>query len=312
MIVSPIRWINHAAALWKLIRIIPVLCWGGGAVFLGISASVSYLALSFPWLNFFFALFTVLLLQGIASHSLNDYEDWKSGTDQLSPGILSGGSGVIRLNLFTPRQLLFFTRLSFYMSVALTCYLCYHLGSLHLFLFLLVGLWAVFAYTSPPFRLSYRPLIGEWLAAWPAMVACTAGTSFLLIERIPVLNWWAGILHATISIAWLMQHHLPDIAADLMAKPAKNTTVAYVCARWGWRYVTMPSALYYFIAVLLGLNALALHSGFAISILAGLLGMILALTTDPRNLSDITRKQIGMMMISCLHFFLLSLSFIYY
>jgi 1,4-dihydroxy-2-naphthoate octaprenyltransferase len=312
MIVSPLKWTNHVLGLWKLIRIFPVLCWGGGAVLLGASTSFAYFGLLFPWQTSIFALLAVLLLQGIAAHALNDYEDWKSGTDKSSPGILSGGSGVLRLNLLTQGHLLYLHRLSLGLSIALTSYLCYRYTNMHLFAFLLVGLWAAVAYTCSPFRLSYRPLLGEWLAAWPAMVACTTGTTFLVMGTIPAISWWAGVVHATISIAWLMQHHLPDIPADLTAKPPKNTTVAYLCARWGWRYVTMPGAIYFFFVVVLGFMALPLHNGFAFSILAGLLGMILSLTTDPGNLSDVTRKQLGMMTISCLHFCLLSLWFVYY
>lgn len=310
MIVSPLKWSNHVVGLWKLIRIFPVICWGGGAVLLGSSVSFSSFGMLFPWKASVFALLAVILLQGIAAHALNDYEDWKSGTDKSSPGVLSGGSGVLRLSLFTPAHLICFYRISLGISLVLTCYLCYRCANLHLFIFLLVGLWSAIAYTWSPLRLSYRPLLGEWLAAWPAMVACTTGTTYLVMGTIPAISWWAGIIHATISIAWLMQHHLPDIAADLTAVPVKTTTVAYLCTRWGWRYVTIPSALYFFFVVVFGFMALPLHNGFVLSILAGLLGMILALITDPRNLPDVTRKQLGMMTVSCLHFCLLSLSII--
>lgn len=309
MVVSPLKGKKRVLGLWKLVRIIPVICWGGGAVLLGSSVPFAYPETPFAWTSSLFALLTVLLLQGITAHALNDYADWQSGTDKTSPGILSGGSGVLKLNLLTPRQLLAFSLTGIGISFVLAYYLCRQITNVRLFLFVLVGLWAAIAYTCHPVRLSYRPLLGEWLAAWPAMVACTTGTTFLLMGTIPVISWWAGIIHATISIAWLMQHHLPDIAADLTAQPPKNTTVAYLCAHWGWCYVTIPSALYFFVVILWGFMALPFHNGFIISILTGLPGMILALTTDPRNLSDVTRKQKGMMFISCLHFCLLSLSF---
>jgi len=312
MAFSPLNWVNNAAAFGKLIRIVPLAAWGGGAVLLGTAAVLPQLRAPFSWTGPFAALLAVLLLQGIAAHALNDVADWQSGTDRSTAGILSGGSGVLKKNLFTARQLLLFFRYSLFLSLALTCYLCYQHHSLSLFLFLLIGLWAAVAYTCNPLRLAYRPLLGEWLAAWPAMVACTAGTSFLLAGSIPVISWWAGIIHATISVAWLMQHHLPDIAADLTARPVKNTTVAYLCAHLGWRYVTLPSGLYFLLVLVFGLAALSWHRGFALSMLTGLAGMLLALATDPRSIADITRKQIVMMLLSSLHFCLLSASFIYY
>ena len=309
---SPLNWVNNAAAFGKLVRIIPLTTWGGGAVLLGTASVLQQLQTPFSWTSPLAALLAVLLLQGVAAHALNDVADWQSGTDQTTPGILSGGSKVLKKKLFTARQLLLFFWYSLFLSLALTCYLCYGHHSLYLFLFLLVGLWAAVAYTCNPLRLAYRPLLGEWLAAWPAMVACTAGTSFLLAGSVPVISWWAGIIHATISVAWLMQHHLPDIAADLTARPVKNTTVAYVCAHLGWRYVTLPAGLYFFLVLVFGLAALPWHKGFGLSLLTGLAGMVLALTTDPRSIADTTRKQVAMMLLSSLHFCLLSASFLYY
>ena len=311
MAVSPLNWLNNAAAFAKLVRIVPLTAWGGGAVSLGTAAVLPQLRTPFSWAGPLAALLAVLLLQGIAAHTLNDVADWQSGTDQSTPGILSGGSGVLKKNLFTSRQLLRFFSYSLVLSLALTGYLCYRQHSMSLFLFWLTGVWAAVAYSCNPLRLAYRPLLGEWLAAWPAMVACTAGTSFLLAGSIPLISWWAGIIHATISIAWLMQHHLPDIAADLTARPVKKTTAAYVCAHLGWRYVTLPSGLYFLLALIFGLAALPWHKGFGLSMLAGLAGMLLALTTDPRSIADITRKQVAMILLSSLHFCLLSASFLY-
>jgi 1,4-dihydroxy-2-naphthoate polyprenyltransferase len=216
---------------------------------------------------------------------------------------------VIKYRLFSSGQLHVLGTVSIVLSICLAALLTYRIGLLVL-LFLAIGVWAALAYTCPPLRLAYRPLLGEWLAAWPAMVACTTGTSFLLTGTIPLLSWWAACIHATYSIAWLMQHHIPDISADLTANPVKNTTVAYLCEQWGWPYVTIPGAFYFLLVIFLGLYGITLHYGFAISIMSGILGMILTLTTDPRSISNITRNQMGMIAVSCFHSCLLALSFI--
>lgn len=312
LLVPLLRLSHNVAALWKLLRVMPVVCWGGGAVLLGAAVSARIMTTTVAWPKVMFAVFMVILLQGIAAHALNDRVDWRSGTDKSSPGILSGGSKVLKEKLLTSRQLLTWSRLSLAVGSALTCLLCYKYANPQLLIFLVVGLWAAVAYSCPPLRLSYRPLLGEWLAAWPAMTVCTVGATFLLTGTLPMLSWCAGVIHATISIGWLMQHHLPDIAADLTARPVKSTTVAYLCAHWGWSYVTIPSALYFFCVIAEGMLALPLHHGFLVSILAGLAGLILALITDPGNLSDITRKQLAMMLVSFLHFCLLSFSFVYF
>jgi 1,4-dihydroxy-2-naphthoate octaprenyltransferase len=159
-------------------------------------------------------------------------------------------------------------------------------------------------------RLAYRPLLGEWLAAWPAMLACTTGTAYILTSTIPLLTWWGGAIHATLSIAWLMQHHLADIGADLVAQPPKFTTVAFVKQRWGWRAARLPAAFYFFMAIVLAYPASLYHPGFYFSFAAGLIGIFAALSTNPRNVADITRKQSIMIGTSIVHFCLLTLYFL--
>lgn len=307
MLVLTSRWSKQFFGLLRLMRPLPVMAWGGGAVMLGTALSVAEQQVLFSWSDLVLPILGVLLLQGIAAHAFNDWEDWQSGTDQTSPGILSGGSKALTLNLLTCSQVLGLGKISIFAVLLLTIYLFLNYDPLIL-IFPAAGIWAALAYTCPPLRLAYKPLLGEWLAAWPAMVACTLGTNFLLAGNISNLAWWVGCLHATLSIAWLMQHHLPDITADLAALPAKYTTVAYIQQRWGWRYTVLPAACYFIIAIIAAIFAVSFHPGFLFSIVAGILGLRLALATNPQDIQDITQKQIEMMLVSMLHFCLLSLS----
>lgn len=221
--------------LWMLVRIIPVSSWSLSAILLGTSIVVS--DIGWREVNRFHLILIVLsafLLQGIIAHAFNDLKDWESGTDLYSPGILSGGSGVIRELFFDQEELTTLARCSILLVIMIAFYFVLILG-LSVAIFCIIGLFAAIAYSCPPLRLAYRPWAGEWFCAWPAMVACTAGTSYVLSGG----GWYLesfilGMLHATFCITWLMLHHIPDVEADLRAKPVKWTTVAYLKKKRGW------------------------------------------------------------------------------
>jgi len=80
--------------LYTLIRVFPVLSWGISSSLVGLGFSYT-MNNSIRWMDYGLIILLIILVHGVVSHAFNDREDWLSGTDQLSPGILSGGSGVI-------------------------------------------------------------------------------------------------------------------------------------------------------------------------------------------------------------------------
>ncbi len=90
--------------LWLEVRVIPVLLWSFSALTLGTA-----LAAHGRDLDVWFYLGAValgVLIQGLLAHSVNEVEDWRSGTDRhASPRVISGGSKVIVAGLLSPRAL---------------------------------------------------------------------------------------------------------------------------------------------------------------------------------------------------------------
>jgi len=299
--------------LWLLLRIGPVLSWSISAVMLGVSLAVysqGYRHLNY--LNLLLLVVICLLFQGFAAHAFNDREDWRSGTDRQSPGILSGGSKVIKYAFFSPRDLSFIGILTLALGIALGMYFVYYYGLFILFL-LSVGIWAAVAYTSPPIRLAYRPLLGEWLGAWPATVACTLGTYFILTRQISWLVLAVASVHGTFSVAWLMQHHVADITSDLAATPPKITTVAAVAHRYGFPEARLVVAFYFSLLVVQSLLlGLWVHKIFVIPAVLGTAGICLALATDVDRVTDITRREVGMILLSALNTLALTFIFVYF
>lgn len=219
-----------------LVRWVPVVSWIGGSIAIGFGAALGRLGLAAEkersWatrcgLDVVLIILAGVLLQGLAAHAFNDREDWHSGTDRASTGRLSGGSRAV------PRGLLGLHHLTWIgvVAVSVAALIALYFTSRHkpgALVLWLIAVWSAVTYSLPPFRLAYRPLLGEWLAAWPAIVAGAAGTFYLLTRRFAWPAAIAGALHGLFCLAWLMQHHLADIHADLAADPVKLTTPAWL------------------------------------------------------------------------------------
>lgn len=294
----------------RLFRIIPVLAWSASAVGLGMGLSLyraGWHEIRFSYL--LLLLFIVSMFQGLASHAINDLYDWLSGTDRCSSGILSGGTRVIRDNLLQISHLKIISWISLASGIAGGLYLVWIRG-LFIAALLLVGIWSTVAYTMPPVRLAYRPLAGEWLGAWPAMVSCTLGTFYVLTGVVTPYAVAGGILHATFSVSWLMQHHLSDIEADLQASPCKLTTVAYVTQKWGACYARYVVMGYFFLLAMTGIIlGLFLSPAFLISAAFALICLGLAYLTNTSSIKQITSRQIAMIALSVGHALTLSAVF---
>ncbi|MFC4768481.1 prenyltransferase [Effusibacillus consociatus] len=286
-----------------LVRIVPVVSWSFCAILLSIGFAVHDLKglSSIPWQVVGSLFAGALLLQGVVAHAFNDHTDWKSGTDQKSPGILSGGSKVIPKGLYSERHLLLIGLAGIAASAGLGKYLS-HLTSNYAWIFIAIGIWAAVTYTAAPFRFAYFPLVGEWLAAFPAMIACTLGTYFVLTGSLSKPVVWASIIHSLLCIAWLMQHHTSDIDADLQATPRKVTTVAFAASIWGKEVTRHITAAYFLMAAFVGIVAtLSVHKIFIFSVFCGLMGALAAWNTNPHNIGNITYNQVKMIALTVLH-----------
>ncbi len=296
-----------ARGLYMLLRWLPVLSWSVSAFAVAVGFSANALGLGrINWFHVLLILGAGVLFQGFTAHAFNDWEDWRSGTDQISPGILSGGTKVIPRGVFTLQTLIWIGTTTLLMGLGIGIYFVKVSGPL-IWLFIATGVWAAVGYTMPPLRLAYRPFLGEWAGAWPAMVACTAGAYYILTGSLarPVLL--AGAIQATFCVGWLMQHHLPDIEADLLASPPKVTTVALIRRRWGAKNTRWAAAAYFAAAGLMGLaGGLTGEPVFLSSTVLSVPGVILALRTNPSSVPDITEKQLAMMGLTIVHAVLLA------
>lgn len=193
---------------------------------------------------FFFLCLAAFTIHGILTHAFNDYTDNLSGTDQHSPGILSGGSRLIQTKNLSPRMLWRFATLITLILLLLTL-IFFIVGQYKLAVLLLIGIWAAVSYSLSPLQLSYRPFLGDWLSLFPAMFFLGIAGPWLLLNSLPEWAVQNATINALVCMGWVMVHHIPDIEADQQASPVKQTSVVWFVDRFGLTFARAPAFLYF-------------------------------------------------------------------
>ena len=208
--------------LWLELRVIPVLLWSFSAITLGTA-----LAAHGGSLNGWYYLGAValgVLIQGVLAHTVNEIEDWRSGTDRHgSPRVISGGSKVLVAGLLTQRALTGLFLVALLATTVLGLAIVAARGVVML-PFGLAGVTGAVLYTLPPVRAAYRPFAGE-AVAFGCLWLCVAGAAVLQGGDVGLETVLAAVAVAAYAIGMLMMHHYLDHDADSAASPRKLTTI---------------------------------------------------------------------------------------
>ncbi len=232
--------------LWLEVRVIPVLLWSFSALTLGTALAARDRPLQ-VW-YYLGAVALGVLIQGLLAHTVNEIEDWRSGTDRHdSPRFISGGSKVIAAGLLQPGALWGVFAAAFTATTVIGLALV-AAGGLDLLPFGLVGVAGAVLYTLPPVRAAYRPFAGE-AVAFVCLADCVCGAHLLQGPSIDFVTVASAIAVAAYAVSMLMVHHYLDRDADAAAVPPKVTSIVYlglVRGRWyaiGWCLVALVAAL---------------------------------------------------------------------
>ncbi|WP_143833257.1 prenyltransferase [Oceanobacillus timonensis] len=185
-------------------------------------------------------------IHGMLTHTLNDIADYQSGTDQYSPGILSGGSRVLQTGTMSVGML---KQLGIWMTAFLLAMavLFAFLGLTEFAVLTFIGIWGAVSYSLRPFQFAYYPFVGEWLSLFPTMLMLGIAAPWILLGQVPVWAWQNGLINAIWCMAWVMVHHIPDRHADRKAVPFKQTSVVWAENIFGARGAKLPAMLYFII-----------------------------------------------------------------
>ncbi|MFZ3579207.1 prenyltransferase [Virgibacillus sp. DJP39] len=263
--------LSHIKNSWILLRSIAVVSSSVTTIvstvlpiFLYYSVAANHL-----FFTFLLLLFGAFLIHGVLTHTLNDFVDHQSGTDQNSPAILSGGSRVIQTGVISASNLWLFGKwLIFFLGLITIALILF--GYYKIALLLAIGLWGAISYSLPPLRFSYRPFVGEWFSTFPSVLVLGLAGAWLALDSIPEWALQNAVINALFCIAWVMVHHIPDRDADRKATPVKKTSVVWAHEKFGAAFSRLPALLYF------GLTGLcALWLGFdRIWAMVGMLAMV--------------------------------------
>lgn len=277
--------------LWVLLRFVPVLTWSMSALLIGVAAA--WAAGYANWFHLALMYIGAILVQGFVTHAYNDITDWRSGTDPASPRIMSGGSHVIPRGYFSLRDLGAIGGLSLILALAIGLYLTLAVGP-GVAIIVAIGLFAGVFYTTPPLATGYRPFVGEWLTALPALVALPVGAYYILARSVAPVVLVAAVVHGILCIGRLMNHHIPDMDADTVANPRKVTSVVWVREKFGLRFVPWLGAAYFLIAAAVAtLGGLLLSPALLVSVPVAVSCAALAATARPSDVAQVTSREVA-------------------
>src|SRR5262249_28742893 len=154
-----------------------------------------------------------VLIQGVLAHTVNELEDWRSGTDRHeSPRIISGGSKVLVAGLLSQRALRWLFVVAFVLTTVIGLAIVASRGLIML-PFGLAGVAGAVLYPRPPVRAAYRPFVGEAIAC-TCLWLCVTGAAVLQGARISPSIAAAALAVAAYAVGMLMMHHYLDHDAD--------------------------------------------------------------------------------------------------
>jgi 1,4-dihydroxy-2-naphthoate octaprenyltransferase len=239
-------------------------------------------------------------LQGYITHGLNDLFDWQSGTDQNTPGTISGGSHVLREGLLSPHEIrrLVLTAGMVYGGVLVV------ISAWRGVVFALLGAVAFLGgvlYSVPPFRFCYRPLLGEWLGIFPAVAGGAVAAGLAVGGRVTMPLVVLASLHGIVCNASVMEHHLVDIDSDWAARPPKRTSPAFWQRAIGRPGAEVAAGYELFAAIVALVAAYTVSPRFLWSVAVGVLGTILALGTHQGDIADEIRRDYWLKWLGVVH-----------
>ncbi len=232
----------------------------------------------------------IFLIQGILTHAYNDLADFKSGTDQLSPAMLSGGSRVLIEDQISHTALKYITIVTTFI-VAFLFILAIGSGANRLAVLLAIGWFTAFSYSVQPFSFSYRPFIAEVFSLFPSIFMLTIAAPWLALGEIPVWAVQNGIVNGLWFIGWVQISAIQDIYSDSQATPKKRTTAVYMTERFGIDKSIYAPLLYFSLMIPAALWILFTRPIAGI-ILAVLLGIVfyLVININARDNHDVARR----------------------
>ncbi len=208
--------------------------------------------------------FILVLIGGVCLHIganvVNDYFDYKSGTDNINVEYtrpFTGGSRMIQEGLMTPREVFMEAMVFFAVGGLIGIYLAFQDRILVIVLGI-IGAFSGYFYTAPPVNLAKRG-IGELFIGLNFGILMTLGAYYVQVGHLAWEPVFASVPIALLIAAVLYINEFPDYNADKEAGK-RHLVVRLGRERAAKGHAVLMGSVYVYVAVLVALDWISPYS----------------------------------------------------
>lgn len=209
------------SAIIKLFRWRPVTAWGVAGIMIAVACAIES-GLTIDWINLLLVGITILIIQGIIAHGVNDLADEE--VDRIAPIEETGRSKILVSGDMSRRSLFAITSAAVLTVFLIIILLAMRAGPL-VFIFAAFAAYAVFGYSCKPLKLGWHPF-AELTVVMPTITMLICGVMYVMTSGVTIITLLVGISYGFFNSSWFMYSRAQDYEADRAM--GKRTTIVHL------------------------------------------------------------------------------------
>jgi len=193
----------------KLFRWRPVTAWGVVGIMIAVACAIES-GLQIDWINLLLVGVTILIIQGIIAHGVNDLADEE--VDRIAPIEKTGRSKVLVSGEMSRECLFAITSASILTVFLIIILLAMRAGPV-VYVFAAFACYAVFGYSCKPLKLGWRPF-AELTVVVPTITMLICGVVYVMTSSVTIITLLVGISYGFFNASWFMYSRAQDYEAD--------------------------------------------------------------------------------------------------
>lgn len=198
-----------AHPVYKLFRWRPVTAWGVVGVIIAVACAIES-GLQIDWINLLLVGITILIIQGIIAHGVNDLADEE--VDRIAPIEETGRSKILVSGEMSRRNLSAIISASILAVFMIIILLAMRAGPV-VYIFAAFAAYSVFGYSCKPLKIGWHPF-SELMVVMPTITMLICGVQYVMTSTVTVTALLVGISYGFFNASWFMYSRAQDYEAD--------------------------------------------------------------------------------------------------
>ncbi len=207
-----------AHPVYKLFRWRPVTAWGVVGVMIAVACAIAS-GLPIDWINLLLVGITILIIQGIIAHGVNDLADEE--VDRIAPIKETGRSKILVSGEMSRRSLSAIISAAVLTVFMIIILLAMRAGPV-VFFFAAFAAYAVFGYSCKPLKLGWQPF-AELTVVVPTITMLICGVMYVMTSTVTSSTIMIGVSYGFFNASWFMYSRAQDYEPDKAM--GKRTTI---------------------------------------------------------------------------------------